>query len=77
METRQFFTNCRNCGRQILMTYDGKDRRWIPCDPEIRKYKASGGPETYVTPTGELKRGVRDYNGEFGYRKHRKDCKRS
>lgn len=74
MPTKQFFTTCKRCGKQILMTQDLGSLKWIPCEPEIRRFKPSGGPETYVTPEGKLQRGERAYDGEVGYRKHRKDC---
>ena len=70
----QFFTECRRCKHQILMTYNPRTGRWIPCDPEIKRFRRSGGPETFVTPEGEVCYGERDRNGEFGYRKHRRDC---
>lgn len=70
----QFMTKCRRCGRQILMTRNVRTGQWVPCDPEIRRYVQSGGPETYVTPEGVLLHGQRDYNGEIGYRRHRRDC---
>lgn len=69
-----YFTTCRRCGKQILMIYSPAAGKWVPCDPEIRRYRKSGGPETYVTPDGSVCRGERAYDGETGYRKHRKDC---
>ena len=47
MPTKQFFTTCKRCGKQILMTQDLDSLKWIPCEPEIRRFKPSGGPETY------------------------------
>lgn len=70
----QYYTFCRRCGRQILMTRCKDTGRWIPCDPEIHKYKPAGGPYTYVTAEGMFRRGVRDRNGEWGYQRHRRDC---
>lgn len=72
--SRQFETFCRRCGRKILMTRNERDGRWVPCDPEIRKYKPSGGSCTYVNTDGILCYGKLDVNGEWGYRKHRRDC---
>ena len=75
---RQFETHCRRCGRKILMTYNEKDGRWVPCDPEIHKYRKSGGPFTYIDADGKLCRGERTFSGDpgggWGYRKHRADC---
>ena len=70
----QFFKYCKRCQRQILMTYSPFTGRWIPCDPEIKRFNRGNGPETFVTPDGEILHGVRALNGEFGYRKHRRDC---
>lgn len=72
----QFFTKCKFCGKQILMTKNLKNGTWIACDPEIRKYRPGGGPNTYVTAEGEIVRGSKAFGGveAFGYRKHRRDC---
>ena len=74
----QFFTTCKFCGKQILMTKNLKSGTWVPCDPEIRHFKSGGGPNTYVTPEGELVRGQKSFAGfgadSVGYRRHRKDC---
>lgn len=72
----QFITFCRNCGRQILMTRCEDTGRWVPCDPEIFRFRRAGGPCTFVAEDGTLQRGERDNNGEWGYRKHRSDCVR-
>ena len=75
---RQFETFCKRCGRKILMTRNEKEGRWVPCEPEIRKYEPEGGPFTYVTPEGKVCRGKRMpvgyLGGEWGYQKHRIDC---
>lgn len=74
----QFFTQCKFCGKQILMTRNLKNGNWIPCDPEIRKFTPGGGPNTYITPEGEMVRGCHTYGGpeSYGYKRHRKDCTR-
>ena len=70
----QYFTTCRRCGRQILMTR-ADNGKTIPCEPEIIRFHPGGGPETFVTETGRFLRGERVWNGsEMGYRKHRRDC---
>ena len=68
----QFYSICRCCGKQILMTRCEDTGRWIPCDPYVVRFRSSGGPETFVDTKGILRRGVRDENGEIGYRKHRR-----
>ena len=72
----QFYTRCRDCGKQILMTRCEKTGQWVPCNPDIMWFTPAGGPETYVNTDGKLCRGVRNYDhsGEIGYRKHRRDC---
>lgn len=61
----------------ILMTQRADDGRWVPCDPEIRRFRPSGGPETYINENGKTCRGKRDRDGsEVGYRRHRTDCVR-
>jgi len=77
---KQFTTLCRYCGKMIVMTFSGKDGRWVPCDPEIYRFRRSGGPFTYVNTEGVICRGERvncrftDTSAEYGYRRHRKDC---
>ena len=77
---KQFETFCKRCGQKILMTWSEKDRRWVPCDPEIRRYRRSGGPFTYVNTEGAICRGERIGRGypepkaEFGYQRHRAYC---
>lgn len=74
MRSKQFFTTCKRCHRQILMTYCPDTMRWIPCDPELIRFCECDVPESYVTTEGIVKHGKPDANGEIGYRKHRKDC---
>ena len=71
----QFFTTCRKCGRQILMTRNIYNKYWIPCDPEILRYKPAAVSSNYVTPEGIVVSGKPDRDGEFGYRLHRRTCK--
>ena len=68
--TEQFFTTCRFCGKQILMTKNLRTNKWVACEPEIRRFRPAGGPNTYITPEGEVTRGERDRDGIFGYKKH-------
>lgn len=72
----QYFTTCRYCGKQILLTR-ADNGKTIPCDPEIIRFNPTGGPDTFVTETGRFLRGERDRNGtEMGYKKHLKGCGR-
>lgn len=77
---KQFETFCKCCGRKILMTWSEGSNRWVPCEPEIFRYRRSGGPFTYVNPEGKICRGERlgrgyfDPSAEFGYQRHRTDC---
>jgi len=72
----QFFTTCKFCGKQILMTRNLRNGIWIPCNPEIRHFQSGGGPNTYITPEGEVVHGQNATFGSdsFGYIRHRKDC---
>ena len=68
----QFYTICRDCGKQILMTRCEDTGRWIPCEPYVHRFTPSGGPVTYVNTEGKLCHGYRSRDGEIGYMKHRK-----
>lgn len=74
MACEQYFKTCRNCGRQILMTRNQQNGRWIPCEPEIFRFIPVNGAELYVTPEGMTVRGVRNHEGQFGYKRHSKGC---
>lgn len=73
MERKQYFTTCKHCGKQILMTRNIETGRFIVCNPEIRFYKP-GGDDIYITPDGQTVKGRSDNNGEIGYRKHSFSC---
>ena len=66
----QFYTICRKCGRQILMTQTVRPGAWIPCDPYIRKFRNDSGGPIYVSAEGELKHGTPSPVGEWGYLRH-------
>ena len=70
MERKQFFTTCKYCGRQILMTRNGQTGKWIPCNPVVEWFTPSGGPETFIDEYGKTCRGYRSGTGEIGYRRH-------
>ena len=70
----QFITTCKHCGKPILMTKCEETGKWIPCDPEANLFLPSGGPETYINERGKQCRGIRDRNGETGYKKHYLTC---
>jgi len=75
MACDQYFTKCRYCGHQILMTMNQQNHTWVPCDPELYRFTPSGGPMTYVTGEGDVIRGHKDRDGKyFGYRSHRRSC---
>lgn len=74
---KQYFTFCKRCGRQILITRCDRTGKWVACDPEIHQYMRSDGLLTYVNEYGELCHGKQEIGGEWGYRRHRNDCVRS
>ena len=70
---------CRGCGAQIcfIKTVKGKS---MPVDPLPMKFVPGGGPETYVTEEGEVKRGrAAGWDSKYektliGYRSHFATC---
>lgn len=55
----------------------------MPCDPEVIRFEPAGRaespglPETFVTPEGEVKRGVRETGGSMvGYISHFATCRK-
>ena len=75
MERKQFYTFCKCCGKQILMTRNAKTGNWVPCDPAVIWFTPSGGNETFVDQYGKICRGYRSRTGEIGYRRHFASCK--
>lgn len=75
---KQFETFCKCCGRKIIMTYSSTRKRWVPCNPDIRRYREEAGPYIFVNPYGDIRHGVptdsRDPGGEWGYQRHRMEC---
>ena len=74
MMNKQFFTNCRYCGKQILMTRSAVNGHYIPCDSEIVRF-TQGGKKQFITPDGEPVMGEYAADGEVGYQKHSLTCK--
>jgi len=71
--TNQFYTICKRCGRQILMTKT--EQGWMPCHPEVMRFRPAGGPCTFVNEDGKVCRGERVFGGgEIGYEKHWRHC---
>ena len=71
--TRQFYTTCKRCGRQILMTQSNSG--WVPCHPDVMRFRPAGGPCTYISEDGKVCRGERVFGGgEIGYEKHWRHC---
>ena len=77
MDKKQFFTNCRYCGRQILMVRNTDTGRFTPCDPLIGKYIPNPDGVQYINEGGKANYGfISDHMGaEFGYTKHYATCK--
>lgn len=76
----QFYTFCKRCKRQILMTQDNVTHKWSPCDPEIFTFiEDDSVPDTFVSAEdGAVKHGLPSdkYFAERGYSRHRRDCDR-
>ena len=65
---------CRGCGAEIafIKTVKGKT---MPVDPESVYFTPSGGPETFVTMSGDVVRGARRKNGAvIGFISHFATC---
>ena len=75
MACEQYFTECKRCGKRILMTKNQVNNSWIPCDPEILRFRPTiHGSSVYVTEEGIQVKGERDRDGTFGYKGHRRGC---
>ena len=78
MMRKQFFRNCRYCGKQILMVRNTESGRYTPCDTEIRRYIPNpDGNILYVNEDGQGKWGFVSepvFGSEFGYLKHYTSC---
>lgn len=71
METEK---SCRECGRAVkwLTSQGGKK---LLCDAAPALMKPAGGPLTYMTPEGEIRRGRKSAKGtDVGYVSHRCTC---
>lgn len=77
MRERQFFTTCRYCGRQILMTRNVDTGRFIPCDPLIVRFiPDEESDEWFINEHGQSRRGFDgDGIGAVGYRRHTARCR--
>lgn len=52
----QNFGFCRGCGKQILWTRTAAEKS-MPCDPQLKAFIPDSGPEIFITPEGETRRG--------------------
>ena len=77
MDRKQFFTTCKYCGKQILMTRNVDTGRFTPCDPLIvRFFPDDGSDEFFIDEDGKNVRGFQsDTMGHIGYKKHYVYCK--
>lgn len=75
MAYSQFFTTCRQCGKQILMTRNLEHGYWIPCNPCLYRFEPDPHGDTlYVTADGIQTRGKKNREGMFGYIAHKRTC---
>ena len=77
MDRKQYFTTCKYCGMQILMTRNVDTGRFTPCDPlVIRFFPDEDEDEVFIDEDGRATRGYRsDVMGYVGYKKHSTSCK--
>lgn len=67
-------TKCKYCGKEIELMRT-ENRKTIPCQREAFFFTPSGGPETFVTASGEVYRGEKNKFGKLlGHPKHAKYC---
>ncbi|MBQ8135864.1 MAG: hypothetical protein IJ174_00320 [Clostridia bacterium] len=70
----QNFGTCRGCGKQIIWTRTPAGKN-MPCDPCLITFTEDAkGPETFILPDGQTKRGRQAENGERGYIPHWATC---
>lgn len=76
MERKQYFTNCKYCGKMILMIRNTETGRFTPCDSDIKwMIPVPDGDETYIDQDGHSKRGsFSNGTAEPGYKKHSLTC---
>lgn len=75
MDRRQFFTTCRYCGKQILMTRNTETGRYTPCNPEIVRFFEDDTGTAFVNEDGKIVFGfASDTMGHVGYKKHSMFC---
>ena len=74
--SEQFFTTCRYCGRQILMTRNIDTGRYTPCNPEVIRFIPDEGAESvFINENGQTEHGFfTDVMGKVGYQKHSIFC---
>lgn len=74
-------TQCRGCGQEIAFIKTAKGKA-MPVNPIALRFVPAGGPNTYVTEDGEVKRGrepeISDQgNTWIGYISHFATCPES
>ena len=76
MERRQFFTECRYCGKQILMTRNVDTGRYTPCDSLVHRFfPDEDSNDFFINEDGKQIRGFsNDVMGHIGYKKHSESC---
>ena len=76
-ESVEGITKCPLCGKDIRKIRVHGSVGYLACDAEMKLFRECHGEssETFVTPDGYLRPGVRDVNGEPGYLLHRRRCR--
>ena len=68
------YSTCRACGQRMLWIITARNKK-MPCAPAPVRFDPAGGPETFVTPDGQVVRGRRKAHGDrFGYISHFATC---
>ena len=76
MDRKQFMTNCKYCGRLIVMTRNVDTGRFTPCDADIIRFIPNDNANNiFIDLDGKLVRGDYAEKGNIGYKRHLLSCK--
>lgn len=77
MDRKQFYTFCKHCGKQIIMTRNTETGRFTPCDPEIKRFIPDDEAlDVFINIDGQTVHGIDGRGmGDMGYKKHSLSCK--
>lgn len=75
MDRKQFMTNCKYCGKLIVMTRNTETGRFTPCDADIIRFIPNENANNIlINLDGQMVRADYAEKGEIGYRRHLLSC---